>query len=54
MQLFRGEKKDFVLTFTVPDGYERVTVEPSGRYPAVVWAADGETWRDNSARTLRW
>ena len=49
MQLLRGEKKDYVLTFTVPDGYEHVTIEPSARYPTVTWAADGEIWHDNSA-----
>lgn len=54
MQLFRGEQKDFTLTFRVPEGYERVTIEPSGRYPAIVWAAGSETWRDDSARTIRW
>ncbi len=54
MQLFRGEKKDFVLRFTVPTGYEHVTIEPSARYPAVTWAADGQTWQDNSARTISW
>ena len=54
MQLFRGEKKDFVLRFTVPDGYERVTIEPSARYPAVTWAADGQTWQDHNARTITW
>jgi hypothetical protein len=54
MRLLRGEKKDFVLKFVVPDGYERLTVEPSARYPAIVWTADGETWHDDSARTIRW
>lgn len=54
MQLFRGEKKDYVLKFTVPEGYEHVTIEPSARYPAVTWAADGQTWQDNSARTISW
>ena len=33
MTLLRGEKKDYVLRFTVPTGYERVTIEPSARYP---------------------
>jgi hypothetical protein len=54
VRLLRGEKKDYVLKFTVPDGYERITVEPSARYPAIVWSADGETWHDDSARTIRW
>jgi hypothetical protein len=54
MALLRGEKKDYVLKFTVPAGYERVTVEPSARYPAVTWTAGGQTWQDNSARTVRW
>ena len=54
MSILRGEKKDYVLTFTVPTGYEQVTVEPSARYPAVTWAADGQIWRDDSARTIRW
>jgi hypothetical protein len=54
MQLFRGEKKDFVLKFTLPTGYEHVTIEPSARYPAVTWAANGQIWQDNSARTISW
>jgi hypothetical protein len=54
IRLFRGEKKDFVLRFKVPTGYEHVTIEPSSRYPAVTWAADGQTWQDNSARTISW
>jgi hypothetical protein len=54
MQLFRGEKKDFVLKFTLPAGYEHVTIEPSARYPAVTWAANGQIWQDNSARTISW
>ena len=52
--LLRGEKKDFTLTFQVPTGYEHVTIEPSARYPAVTWTADGQTWQDDSARTIRW
>ena len=54
MQLFRGEKKQYVLSFTVPEGYEHVTIEPSARYPAITWTAGGQTWQDNSARTIRW
>jgi hypothetical protein len=54
MQLFRGEQKDFVLRFRVPDGYEHVTIEPSGRYPAITWAAGDEIWQDDSAREIRW
>ncbi len=54
MQLFRGEQKDYTLSFQVPTGYEHVTIEPSSRYPTVTWTADGQTWQDNSARTIRW
>jgi hypothetical protein len=54
MRLLRGEQKDFVLRFTVPDGFERVTIEPSARFPAIVWRYRGEVWRDNSARTISW
>ncbi len=54
MTLFRGDKKDYVLKFTVPDGYERVTIESSARYPAITWAAGTEIWQDNSARTITW
>ena len=54
MRLLRGEKKDYSLKFTVPAGYEHVTIEPSARYPSVTWTADGETWQDNSARQIRW
>lgn len=54
MQLFRGATKDFVLKFTVPKGYEHVTIEPSARYPTVTWSADGQTWQDDSARTIAW
>ncbi len=54
MPLLRGEKKDYLLKFTVPTGYEHVTIEPSARYPSVTWTADGETWQDNSARQIRW
>jgi hypothetical protein len=54
MRLLQGEKKDFVLRFTVPTGYERVTIEPSARYPAIVWSYGTEIWRDNSARTITW
>jgi hypothetical protein len=32
----------------------RATIEPSARYPTVTWAADGEIWHDNSARTITW
>jgi hypothetical protein len=54
MRLLQGEKKDFVLRFTVPTGYERVTIEPSARYPAIVWSYGTEIWHDNSARTISW
>ncbi|HEY3725332.1 MAG TPA: DUF4012 domain-containing protein [Acidimicrobiia bacterium] len=54
IQVFRGEKKDYTLTFQVPSGYEHVTIEPSARYPAVTWTANGQTWEDDSARTIRW
>jgi hypothetical protein len=54
MQVMRGASADFTLTFTVPPGYEHVTIEPSSRYPTVTWTADGKTWQDNSARTIRW
>ncbi|MGZ4689740.1 MAG: DUF4012 domain-containing protein [Acidimicrobiia bacterium] len=54
MALLRGEQKDYALTFTVPTGYEQVTIEPSARYPTVTWAADGQIWQDDSARTIRW
>ncbi len=54
IQVLRGEKKDYTLTFRVPTGYEHVTIEPSARYPAVTWTADGQTWHDDSARTVRW
>jgi Protein of unknown function (DUF4012) len=54
VRLLQGEKKDFVLRFTVPTGYERVTIEPSSRYPAIVWSAGTEIWHDNSARTITW
>jgi hypothetical protein len=53
-RLLRGEKKDYLLKFTVPTGYEHVTIEPSARYPSVTWTADGQTWQDNSARQIRW
>ncbi len=53
IQLLRDAKKDYVLKFTVPRGYEHVTIEPSARYPAVTWSADGQTWQDDSARTIR-
>jgi hypothetical protein len=53
-RLLRGEKKDYLLKFTVPSGFEHVTIEPSARYPSVTWTADGETWQDNSARQIRW
>ncbi len=36
----------------LPEGYEHVTIEPSARYPAVTWTAGGQTWQDNSARTI--
>jgi hypothetical protein len=54
IQLFRGDTKDYTLTFQIPTGYEHVTIEPSARYPAVTWTADGQTWQDNSSRTIRW
>jgi hypothetical protein len=53
-RLLRGEKKDYLLKFTVPSGYEHVTIEPSARHPSVTWTAGGETWQDNSARQIRW
>ena len=52
--LLRGARQDATLRFTVPKGYEQVTIEPSARYPAVTWAADGQTWQDDSARTIGW
>lgn len=52
--LLRGEKRDYLLRFTVPAGYGHVTIEPSSRYPAMTWTAGGQTWQDNSARTIRW
>jgi hypothetical protein len=54
MRLLQGQQQDFVLKFKVPTGYERVTIEPSARYPAIVWSADNQIWRDNSARTITW
>jgi hypothetical protein len=43
-----------VLRFEVPGRYERATIEPSARYPAVIWAYRSQVWRDNSARTITW
>jgi hypothetical protein len=54
VRLLQGEKKDYVLRFVVPDGYERVTIEPSARYPAITWAYRSEIWQDNSAREITW
>jgi hypothetical protein len=54
MRLLQGEKKDYVLKFEVPTGYEHVTIEPSARYPAIIWSSGTEIWRDNSARTISW
>ena len=54
IQLFRGDQHDYVLKFTVPKGYEHVAIAPSARYPAVTWAANGQTWQDDRARTVRW
>jgi hypothetical protein len=54
VQLFRGEQKQYVLRFRLPEGYEHLTVEPSARYPAVTWTDGGKPWADDDARTLRW
>lgn len=50
--LLRGEKKSYILRFTVPNGYETIRIEPSARYPAVHWTASGKTWDDNGPRTI--
>jgi hypothetical protein len=54
VRLLQGEKKDYVRKFEVPSGYEHVTIEPSARYPAIVWSYGTEIWHDNSARTISW
>ncbi len=54
MDLLRGEQKQFVLRFQLPEGYDHLSIEPSARYPAITWTAGGKPWMDNSARPLRW
>jgi hypothetical protein len=52
--LLRGEQKQYVLRFHLPEGYEHLTVEPSARYPEITWTAGGKPWVDDNARTVRW
>ncbi|MBM3673558.1 MAG: DUF4012 domain-containing protein [Actinobacteria bacterium] len=52
--LLRGERKSYTLRFRLPSGHEHVRVEPSARFPAVTWTADGRTWQDDAARTISW
>jgi hypothetical protein len=54
IQLLRGEQKQYVLRFRLPEGYGHVTVEPSARYPSVTWTAGAKPWSDEAARTLSW
>jgi hypothetical protein len=54
VRLLRGEQGQYVVRFRVTEDFEHVTIEPSARSPEITWAADGEVWKDNDARTVRW
>ncbi len=47
-----GEVARYVVRFTLPNGSERLTVEPSARVPAAHWSLDGQRWYDVAARTI--
>lgn len=68
IRLLRGEQQQYVLRFRLPEGYERLTVEPSARFPAVTWTVIGpdsecgdgtdpspcEPWSDADAMVVSW
>lgn len=50
--LAKGEATSFTLRFGLPDGLERLRVEPSARFPATSWTFGDLTWEDAEPRTL--
>jgi hypothetical protein len=54
VELQRGEQKQFVLRFVLPEGDEHLTIEPSARYPAVGWTDGTRTWVDDNSREISW
>jgi hypothetical protein len=54
VRLLRGEQRQYVLRFTLPEGFDRLTVEPSARYPAVGWTDGARTWVDDNSREISW
>lgn len=47
-----GERLEYELTFTLPDGHGTLRLEPSARVPGIEWSALGVQWTDTSAVTL--
>lgn len=50
LDLARGERRTVVLRFHLPDGWDRVVVEPSARVPVVSWRHGSASWQDSSSR----
>lgn len=54
LELARGEKVTLKLTFSLPPGYQALSIEPSARVPEVMWHAGKQSWTDKSAKIITW
>jgi hypothetical protein len=52
VEVAAGATGRYAISFTLPNGSERLTVEPSARVPEVSWEFDGSEWFDTAPRVL--
>ena len=50
----REQTATAVVRFRLPDGFRRLTVEPSGRFPPVAWSAEGRSWESGPRHDVAW
>jgi hypothetical protein len=52
--LERGGHRSIVARFRLPGRSGTMRVEPSARYPSIVWQSGAVHWSDTSARVVTW
>lgn len=54
LEVARDRPRIVVVRFRLPDGADRLRVEPSARVPLVEWSSSGEEWADDHGHVVEW